>query len=123
MSVDQQRGGSDLATVSNGIVQLLRETYGRGPTKAKSYLNDNILLVVLEDILTTVEKTLLDDGKEDLVREVRLTYQSAESNRFKSVVEDATGRKVLTYHSQVTFRPDMAFEIFVLEPSGASYRS
>jgi uncharacterized protein YbcI len=120
MSVEQQRGGSDLATVSNGIVQLLRETYGRGPTKAKSYLNDNILLVVLEDILTTVEETLLDDGKEELVREVRLTYQSAESNRFKSVVEDSLGRKVLTYHSQVTFRPDMAFEIFVLEPSSAS---
>jgi uncharacterized protein YbcI len=123
MSVEQHRGGSELATVSNGIVQLLRETYGRGPTKAKSYLNDNIVLVVLEDILTTVEKTLLDDGKEALVREVRLTYQSAESNRFKSVVEDAMGRKVLTYHSQVTFRPDMAFEIFVLEPSDGTYRS
>jgi uncharacterized protein YbcI len=117
---EQQRAGSSLATVSNGIVQLLRETYGRGPTKAKSYLNDDVVLVVLENILTTVEKTLLDDGKHDLVREVRLTYQAAESNRFKSIVEDAMGRKVLTYHSQVTFNPDMAFEIFVLEPEGGS---
>jgi len=120
---DQTRGGSPLATVSNGIVQLLRETYGRGPTKAKSYLNDDVVLVVLEDILTTVEKTLLDDGKEALIREVRLTYQAAESNRFKSIVEDALGRRVLTYHSQVTFNPDMAFEIFVLEPRAGSHRS
>ena len=118
MSVsERQRAASPLATVSNGIVQLLRETYGRGPTRAKSYLNDDIVLVVLEDILTTAEKTLLDDGKDDLVREVRLAYQSAESTRFKSVVEDALNRKVLTYHSQVTFKPDMAFEIFVLEPA------
>jgi uncharacterized protein YbcI len=117
-SSQQQQAGNQLATISNGIVQLLRETYGRGPTKAKSYLNDNIVLVVLEDILTTMEKTLLDDGKDALVRDVRLTYQAAESNRFKSVVEDAMGRKVLTYHSQVTFQPDMAFEIFVLEPTG-----
>ncbi|HLM26242.1 MAG TPA: Na-translocating system protein MpsC family protein [Thermoleophilaceae bacterium] len=124
MSVsDQTRGGSPLATVSNGIVQLLRETYGRGPTKAKSYLNDDVVLVVLEDILTTVEKTLLDDGKEALIREVRLTYQAAESNRFKSIVEDALGRRVLTYHSQVTFNPDMAFEIFVLESQAGSHRS
>jgi len=120
---DQTRGGSPLATVSNGIVQLLRETYGRGPTKAKSYLNDDVVLVVLEDILTTVEKTLLDDGKEALIREVRLTYQAAESNRFKSIVEDALGRRVLTYHSQVTFNPDMAFEIFVLESQAGSHRS
>ncbi len=116
VSEQSRSSSSGLAAVSNGIVQLLRETYGRGPTKAKTYLNDNVVLVVLEDILTTVERTLLDDGKESLVREVRLTYQAAESNRFKGVVEDALGRKVLTYHSQVTFSPDMAFEIFVLDP-------
>ena len=113
---EQSSHGANLATVSNGIVQLLRETYGRGPTKAKSYLNDNVLLVVLEDILTTVEKTLLDDGRDELVREVRLSYQTAESNRFKSVVEEALNRKVVTYHSQVTFDPPMGFEFFVLRP-------
>ena len=121
MSVSEEhRSGTNLAAVSNGIVHLLRETYGRGPTKAKSYLNDNVLLVVLEDILTTMERTLLDDGKDALVRELRLTYQTAESNRFKGVVEDALGRRVLTYHSQVTFSPDMAFEIFVLDPDSGS---
>ena len=121
MSVSEEhRGGSDLAEVSNGIVQLLRETYGRGPTKAKSYLNDNIVLVVLEDILTTVERTLLDNGKDSLVREVRLVYQAAETEKFTGVVEKALGRKVLTYHSQVTFDPDMAFEVFVLDPEDGS---
>ena len=116
MSVSERMsGGSSLATVSNGIVQLFRETYGRGPTKAKTYLNDNIVLVVLKDILTTVEKTLLESGEDELVRRVRLAYQSAETARFTGIVEQAMGRKVLTYQSQVTFDPDMAFEIFVLD--------
>jgi uncharacterized protein YbcI len=67
-----------------------------------------------------VERTLLESGKDDLVREVRLEYQAAETERFTGVVEQALGRKVLTYHSQVTFDPDIAFEIFVLEPSAGS---
>ncbi len=108
--------GDKLAAVSNAVVGVLRETYGRGPTKAKSYLNDNIVLVVLEDILTTVEKTLVASGHDGLVREVRLVYQAAETERFTSAVESAMGRRVITYHSQVVFDPDMAFEIFVLEP-------
>ena len=108
--------GDRLAAVSNAVVGILRETYGRGPTKAKSYLNDNIVLVVLEDILTTVEKTLVANDHEGLVREVRLVYQAAEAERFKSAVEIAIGRRVITYHSQVVFNPDMAFEVFVLEP-------
>lgn len=118
-----RHSGDKLAAVSNAIVKLLRETYGRGPTKAKSYLNDNIVLVVLEDILTTVEKTLIENGHDSLVREVRLTYQAAEAERFKSAVEIALGARVLTYHSQVVFNPDMAFEVFVLEPQAEAQRS
>jgi uncharacterized protein YbcI len=71
---------------------------------------------VLEDILTTVERTLVDKGEEDLVRRVRLTFQAAVSERFIAAAEGAIGRKVQTYHSQVTFHPARGFEIFVLEP-------
>jgi uncharacterized protein YbcI len=109
-------GGAALSQISNAVVQILREYYGRGPTKAKTYLNDNYLLTVTEDLLTTVEQTLVNRGDEELVRTMRLKFQSVVAKRFISAVEEATGRTVLTYHSQVTFDPAMGFEIFVLEP-------
>jgi uncharacterized protein YbcI len=110
------REGELLADVSNAIVGLFAECYGRGPTKAKSYLFDDYLITVLDDLLTTVESTLVNNGKEELVREVRLTFQEAIAHRFTETVEGIMGRKVLTYHSQVTFHPERGFEIFVLEP-------
>jgi uncharacterized protein YbcI len=105
-----------LAAVSNGIVGIFREFYGRGPTKAKSYQFDNYVVTVLEDIFTTVEETLVKNGEQKLVRKVRLTFQEAEAERFTSVVSEAMGRRVLTYHSQVMFDPPIGFEFFVLEP-------
>jgi uncharacterized protein YbcI len=112
----QRQDGSQLAEVSNGVVQIFRECYGRGPTKAKSYTFDNYVVCVLEDILTTVEETLVKNGEQELVRKVRITFQEAVSNRFIEAVENAMGRKVMTYHSQVTFDPPTGFEFFVLEP-------
>jgi uncharacterized protein YbcI len=106
--------GEQLAAVSNAIVTIFAECYGRGPTKAKTYAFDNYLFTVLEDILTTVERTLVDRGEEDLVRKVRLTFQEATADRFTSAVADIAGREVVGYHSQVTFHPPMGFEIFVL---------
>src|SRR5262245_45381734 len=107
--------GERLAAVSNAIVGIFSDYYGRGPTKAKTYLVDNYVLTVLEDILTTVERTLVERGHEDLVRRVRLTFQEAVAERFMNAVAEATGRRVVTYHSQVTFHPPMGFEIFVLQ--------
>jgi uncharacterized protein YbcI len=117
MSVQNERqGGSSLAEVSNGVVHIFRECYGRGPTKAKTYMFDNYVVCVLEDILTTVEETLVKNGEAELVRKVRLTFQEAVADRFIKAVEQALGRKVMTYHSQVTFDPPTGFEFFVLEP-------
>src|SRR5687768_409316 len=106
--------GEQLAAVSNAIVTIFAECYGRGPTKAKTYAFDNYLVTVLEDILTTVERTLVDRGEEDLVRKVRLTFQEATADRFTSEVAAIAGREVAGYHSQVTSHPSMGFEIFVL---------
>jgi uncharacterized protein YbcI len=110
-------GGAVLSQISNAIVGILREHYGRGPTKAKTYLNDNYLLTVTEDLLTTVEQTLVARGDQELVRKMRLRFQEVVADRFIGAVESATGRKVIAYHSQVTFDPAMGFEIFVLEPA------
>jgi uncharacterized protein YbcI len=106
--------GERLAAISSAIVTIFAEYYGRGPTKAKTYAFDNYLVTVLEDILTTVERTLVDRGEEDLVRKVRLTFQQATADRFTSEVSAIAGRKVIGYHSQVTFNPSLGFEIFVL---------
>ena len=110
------RHGEELAAVTNGIVQLFSEYYGRGPTKAKSYLLDErIVVCVLEDTMTTVEQTLFKNGNKDMVRQVRLTFQEAMADEFKGVVEQALGRRVAGYHSQLTMEPDIGFEFFVLE--------
>jgi uncharacterized protein YbcI len=110
------RTGEQLADVTNGIVRLFRDYYGRGPTKAKSYLlDDHIVVCVLEDTMTTVERTLVDQGHGQKVRDVRLTFQEAMADEFKSVVSEALGRPVMAYHSQLTLDPDLGFEFFVLE--------
>jgi uncharacterized protein YbcI len=110
------RSGEQLAEVTNGIVRLFREYYGRGPTKAKSYLlDDRIVVCVLEDTMTVVERTLVDQGEGSKVRDVRLTFQEAMAEEFRAVVTKAMGRPVASYHSQLTLDPDIGFEFFVLE--------
>lgn len=116
--------GEQLAAVTNGIVKLYREYYGRGPTRAKSYvLDDRILLCVLEETMTKVERTLTENGHGKKVREVRLTFQEAMAEEFMSCVAECMGRKVLTYHSQLTLDPDIGFEFFVLDSVPARPRS
>jgi uncharacterized protein YbcI len=118
MGQEPDRRGDQLAGISNAIVRILAESYGRGPTKAKTFMFDNYVFTVLEDILTTVEHTLVERGQEDLVRQVRLTFQEAVADRFTGAVSAALGREVIAYHSQVTFHPALASEIFVLAPEG-----
>jgi uncharacterized protein YbcI len=109
------RAGEQLAAVTNGIVKLFRDYYGRGPTKAKSYiLDDRIVVCVLEDTMTRVEKTLVDNGHGGKVREMRLTFQEAMAHEFKQCVRDCMDREVMAYHSQLTLDPDLGFEFFVL---------
>jgi uncharacterized protein YbcI len=108
--------GEQLAAVTNGIVKLFRDYYGRGPTKAKSYiLDDRIVVCVLEDTMTRVEKTLTDNGHGDKVRDVRLVFQEAMAHEFKQCVRDNMHREVVAYHSQLTLDPDLGFEFFVLD--------
>lgn len=110
------RHGEELADATNGIVRLFRDYYGRGPTKAKSYLlEDRYLVCVLSDTMTTVERTLVQKGERDLVRRVRLCFQEAMSDSFHGVVEAAMGRRVVSYHSQLLTDVDVGIEFFILE--------
>jgi uncharacterized protein YbcI len=107
--------GSMRAAVSTGIVQAMARLYGRGPTKAKTYFNDEYVFCVLEEGLTPNEQRMLDAGEERLVRQYRLRFQEVVADELTSVVERATGRRVVTYHSQILFRPTRLMEIFLLD--------
>jgi uncharacterized protein YbcI len=102
--------------ISNEIVQLHRKYYGKGPTRAKTYIKDDLVVCLLRDIFTTVEQTLLEVGNAQHVRETRYIFQQAMETRFRAVVERATGQKVIAFMSETHIGPDMAAEIFLLEP-------
>lgn len=107
--------GEIRALLSNTLVALMKEHYGKGPTAAKSFINDEYVLTVLEGGLTRNEQTLVDAGQEGIVREYRLHFQRAVEDHFTSAVERITDRRVLTYHSQIVFDPPRSFELFVLD--------
>jgi uncharacterized protein YbcI len=114
--MSQDGATSPRLVISNGLVKLLSDSFGRGPMKAKTFVVDDYVLCVFEDLLTKAEETLLANGREDVVRRMRLDYQTVMADEFKAVVESATGREVLTYQSQIAFDPPTGFEIFVLKP-------
>ena len=108
------------AALSNAIVALMKEHYGKGPTAAKSFLNDEYVFTVLEGGLTRNEETLLGAGEEKAVRDYRLTFEQVIREQATAAVARITGRRVLDYHSQIVFDPPRSFEIFVLDaPPGA----
>ena len=111
-----ETGGSVRTALANAMVGIKKQLYGRGPTAAKAWLLDDYVFVAMEGGLTRNEETLLADGKEDLVREFRLSFQETVKATAMSAVEALLGRRVLTYHSQIVFHPARTFEIFVLEP-------
>jgi uncharacterized protein YbcI len=115
-TMPDEPGGSVRAALANAMVGMKKQYYGRGPTAAKAWILDDYVFVALEGGLTRNEETLLEDGKHDLVRTYRLSFQETMGPTTMAAVEEITGRKVLTYHSQIVFEPTRAFEIFVLEP-------
>jgi uncharacterized protein YbcI len=110
--------GEVRAQVANGLVQLHRKYYGKGPTQARTYMWGDLVVAVLRGGFTTVEETLVREGEEDTVHHMRRSFQKAMANEFRSVVEQATGRKVSAYLSQIHASQGVAAEVFVLEPEG-----
>ena len=101
--------------ISTAAVQLLHRYTGRGPTKAKTLINDEVVTVMLADTLTTGERTLVESGRADRVLQVRHDYQLAMRDDLVAVVEGHMGRKVVAFMSQNHIDPDLAAEIFILE--------
>ena len=113
---DTQRTTGMAAQISDGIVRLHKEFYGKGPNQAKTYLVNDTVICMLQGGFTTVERTLIDDGKRAQVEDVRRSFQLTMRGAFVGVVEGATSRNVIAYMSQVHTDPDLAVELFVLEP-------
>jgi uncharacterized protein YbcI len=113
----KRQHGEELTAISDGLVALLKEFYGRGPTQAKSYYQDDLVVCILRGGYTQVEQTLLDGGRGSAVIEQRMEFQELMRDRFEEVVEKATGRKVIGFMSGNQQEPDLMCEVFVLDPS------
>jgi uncharacterized protein YbcI len=104
------------AAISNGVVRILAEYTGRGPTRARTILNGNWVFVTLEDALTKGERKLGEIGRGDFVLEARRAFQLAMRAEIIDLVEAVTGRTVVAFMSDNHIDPDLAVETFVLEP-------
>jgi uncharacterized protein YbcI len=109
--------GDVLTAISDGMVALLKEYYGRGPTQAKTYYQDDLVVCLLRGGFTRVEQTLLDGGRGSAVIRQRMEFQDVMRERFQAVIEHATGRPVIGFMSGNQQSPDMICEVFVLTPT------
>src|SRR3954451_12093372 len=100
------------AALSNAMVRRKAELYGKGPERAKTYLNEEHVFVVMEGGLTASEEQLIAAGEHDLVRRYRLRFQEVTADELTGDVERITGRSVVGYHSQIVFEPTRIYEIF-----------
>jgi uncharacterized protein YbcI len=109
-------GGHLLAAISNRIVAILREHYGRGPMKAKTYALDDLIVVVMRGSgFTPLEKTIMDSGEPDRVVAMRHDFQRVMTKRFTETIEELTGRNVVAFLSQAHVDPDITMEIFFVD--------
>jgi uncharacterized protein YbcI len=111
-----EREGQLLEEISRRIVQLYKESYGRGPTKARTYWQDDVITVVVRGGFTPDERTLREAGRGEAVLEHRVQFQEAMRTRFKDAVAQLTGRAVIGVLSGVQVEePEMAAQVFVLD--------
>jgi uncharacterized protein YbcI len=109
--------GAVRTAVSDGMVALLKDYYGVGPTQTKTYYHDDLVVCLLRGGFTRVEKTLLEGGRGAAVIQQRMEFQEVMRDRFVQVIESATGRRVVGFMSGNQQDPDMICEVFVLAPT------
>jgi uncharacterized protein YbcI len=107
------------SAISSAITSAMSRFYGKGPERARTHFCDDNVVCVLEGGLTASEETLLTAGGDDVIRDYRQKFQAVVAAELIRTVAEITGREVLTYHSQILFRPTRTFEMFVLDaPAG-----
>jgi uncharacterized protein YbcI len=114
---DQERPQHSVSSaISNLVVRITREYTGRGPTQARTYMQDDLITVVLRETLTKGELRLVDNGRADHVRATRRYFQDAMREELVAGIEELTGRRVIAFLSDNHFDPDLAVELLLLEP-------
>ena len=111
--------GAVRSAISQAIVRIHAEYYGKGATQAKTYVWDNVVVTVLRDVLTVAERTLVEVDRADTVRDVRMKFQFSLEETFREAIERLTGRRVHSFMSQVDPLNGLGVEVFVLEADGA----
>jgi uncharacterized protein YbcI len=107
-------------SISNALVSLYKDYYGKGPTRAKTYLLDEAVVCILQGGMTQAEKTLAEEGQAESVREVRQSWQQVMQERFKTVIEETLGRRVEAYIGGIDPEGNASSELFLLEAEGDS---
>ncbi len=114
---DAREGQSVRMAVSNAMVGLYKEKFGRGPTKAHTqFAGPDVLVSTLQDSLTPAERSLAELGEHQRLRDVRMFFQHASETEFRATVEEITGRKVWAFVSGIDTEQDVSTEVFYLEP-------
>ncbi len=114
MDGDTSATRPQLTEISNAAVALHRDHFGRGPGAAKTHISDNLVVCVLTDVFTPFEKTLIEAGQEERVRETRAIHRAATEDVYKARMEAVLGREVEAHMSSIHVEPDVAVDIFVL---------
>ena len=116
---DHANDGARTAALANHVVRVTNEYTGRGPTRARAHVEGDLVSVLLADTLTKGERSLVRDGRGELVLETRRAYQATMREELIAGVEEIVGRRVIAFMSDNHLDPDMAVEVFVLEPRSA----
>jgi uncharacterized protein YbcI len=111
-----QAGGELLSTISNRMVQLHKRYYGKGPTKARSYVMGDLVVCLMRGGFTKAEETLIESGRASIVHEQRGEFQAALKEEFVGSIEEITGRRVVAFMSNSHDDPHLIVETFLLEP-------
>jgi uncharacterized protein YbcI len=114
VSIPERSRGELLASINRRLVQLHARYYGKGPTRARTYMVGDLVISILGDALTPVESVLVDAGDADTVSDVRRAFRQSMESRFRAVVEEETGRRVEAYVSEILAEADVSVELFFL---------
>ena len=114
---------SDSQVISAGMVRIYKERLGRGPTKVRTFINDDMVVTILSDSLTKVEETLAETKSPETVRHIRRSLQAAMEDDMRALVEKTLHRQVMCFLSDHSPDPDYAAELLLLAPSAAEVKS
>jgi uncharacterized protein YbcI len=121
MANDERTAGGALnAAISNAIVGVVHEYTGRGPTRARTSIRDDVVVVMLQETMLKAERSLVEAGKSDLVAEMRRSFQQTMRADMSAAVTELTGREVIAFMSDSHLKPDYSAEVFVLAPAPPS---